>query len=310
MRKLVRRVVFGLLVLLALLGAVAALSWRSPAFYPAAALPPAPAAPLTAEQYAAVHEDFVRPYVVRCERATGGAVLLYGATHTKDPGDPQIADLRRRWAEFRPTVALVEGRPGAPLAALADPVARFGEGGAVLALARRDGLRFWTWEPTREAEVAAQLERFPAERVALFYVLRPYVSDLRHGKPADPEAAVEPYRRERTALPGLAGTLPSMAAIDAVWRRDFAGLPDWRDTSDADGWPGYLAALADRANAYRDEHFARVVAALAGRGERVFASAGSSHAVTLEPAVAALCGEPWAGTRLADGTRRAPAAGG
>lgn len=309
MRRFLRFLALACAALVLLVGVAALLSWRSPAFYPTATLPPTPAPPLTRAQYALVHEHFLRPYVVSCEQPDGGAALIFGAAHTEDPADPQIAEIRRRWHEFRPTVALVEGRPGAPLAALRDPVEQFGEGGLTLALARDADLPIWTWEPPRESELAAQLARFPKERVALFYVLRPYVSGLRHGKPADPDAAVEPDRAERTRWPGLEGTLPSIAAIDELWRRDFASLPDWRDTSDEYGWPGYLDEIARTSNEHRDEHFARVVADLAGRGERVFATAGSSHAVQLEPAVRALCGERYEGTLTGEGGRIDPRAG-
>jgi hypothetical protein len=174
--------------------------------------------------------------------------------------------------------------------ALRDAIAALGEGGEVLRLARAAGIPVWSWEMPRDAEVAAQLARFPRERVALFYVLRPYVSTRRFGRPADPEAEVEPVRKERTRLPGLEGTLPDVASIDAIWRRDFAGLPDWRDTSDERGWPGYLGEIANAANDLRDEHLARVLLDLAGRGERVFAVAGSSHAVRVEPPLRAACG--------------------
>jgi hypothetical protein len=271
---------------LLLVAAVFLWAWRSPPFYTEA--PPAvlPVPVLTMDEYDAVSQTHPRPYVVEAETSEGGgAVLLFGAEHTRDPDDPQLAALRSLWDRFAPTVCLVEGRLGFLLPGLMDPAAHYGEMGAAAALARRDGLPIYSWEPPREAEVARMLEAFPAERVALFYVLRPYVSGLRHGKPEDPEGYVEAYRRERTAWPGLEGTIPSVAALDRLWQRDFAGFPDWRDTSDAYGWPGYLAALSDRSNALRDEHLAAVILDLVRRGERVFAVAGSSHAVKLDGAL-------------------------
>jgi len=281
------------------------LSWPSPPFYELPAPVGLPAPVLTNEQYRAVHEHFVRPYVVECS-AEMGRVVLFGAAHTRDPRDRQLAEIERRFIELAPTVALVEGRPGAPFAALRDPVVQFGEMGAVLRLARKAGARIYSWEPSRAAEVAAQLERFPAERVALFYVLRPYVSERRFGRPDDSAARVEATRRERTRWKGLEGTLPSVAAVDELWRRDFAGLSDWRDTSDERGWPGYLQQIADASNEIRDEHFARVVIDLLARGERVFGVAGSSHAVKLEPALRAACGERFEGTLASDGRRLPP----
>jgi hypothetical protein len=137
------------------------------------------------------------------------------------------------------------------------------------------------------------LDSFPAERVALFYVLRPYFGELRFGRPADLEGYVEEYRRKRTRYPGLEGTLHSVAAIDSLWARDFAGLPTWRETSDEYGLPGYLQDLAARSNALRDEHLAAVLLDLVRGGHRVFAVAGSSHAVKLDRALrAALESEP------------------
>lgn len=288
MRRALRTSLVVLLALIALVAFGWATSWRSPAFYPLAESRALPAPVLTLAEYDAVHATFPRPYVVACT-AGDGRVILFGATHTRDARHPEIAELRRRFAELAPTVALVEGRPGGPFVALRDAIAVLGEGGEVMRLARAAGVPVWSWEMPREVEVAAQLARFHRERVALFYVLRPYVSERRFGRPADPDAGVESVRRERTRWPGLEGTLPDVAAIDAIWRRDFAGLPDWRDTSDERGWPGYLAEVSDAANDLRDEHFARVLLDLMGRGERVFAVAGSSHAVRLEPPLRAAC---------------------
>ncbi len=267
------------------------LSWRSPPFYELTQSPPLPAPILTQAQYDSVHAFFPRPYVLRCD--SGAAQLLvYGASHTRDRNDPQIADLRRQFVEFHPTVVLVEGRPGGPLAGLRDPVAQFGEMGEAVRLARRARCRIWTWEPSKEAEIAAQLTRFPPAHVAMFYVLRPYFGQVRFGKPADPAGFVEPFRKKRTRWKGLEGQLPSIAVIDSIWRQDLAGLPDWRETSDEYGWPGVLSDIAARSNAMRDEHLTQLLLELTGRGERVFAVAGSSHAVKIEPPLTAACGRP------------------
>src|SRR5918997_5056224 len=262
--------------------------WRSPPFYdaPGASLP---MPILSMAQYDSLSESHPRPYLVRAGNGSG-ALLLFGASHTRDPADPELARLRREWDTFRPTTALVEGRLGFLLPYVMDPVEEYGEMGAAAALARSNGVPLYSWEPRREWEIARMLDSFPAERVALFYVLRPYFSELRFGRPDDPEGYVEEYRRKRTRYPGLEGTLPSVAAIDSLWARDFAGLPDWRGTSDEHGLQGYLEDLAARSNALRDEHLAAVLLDLVRRGERVFAVAGSSHAVKLDHALQAAVG--------------------
>jgi hypothetical protein len=292
----------GLIGLVALV-IVALTAWRSPPFYQSDGdvdARPLLAPVMSDADYDAVHNTFPRPFVVAIERAPG-AVLLYGATHTRDPEHPEIADIRKRWESFRATVALVEGRLGFLLPGFMDPVKHLGEMGAVNALARRDGVKVYSWELPREREIALMLRSFPAERVALFYVLRPYFGQYRFGRPEKPDRFVEEHRAKRTQWPGLEGTLPSIAAIDAVWQRDFAGHPDWRDTSDEYGLPGYLGDLSSRSNAIRNEHLAHVILDLAGEGERVFAIAGSSHAVRLENTLRA---EPVAPVTPAEGVSR------
>jgi hypothetical protein len=258
-------------------------TWRSPPYYDA---PPValPVPILTTAEYDQVSETHARPYIVKVEGAPGGA-LLFGASHTRDTADPQLATIAREWSAFAPTVALVEGRLGFLFPGLMHPVEEYGEMGAVAALAKAGRLPLYSWEPKREWEIDRMLDSFPPERVALFYVLRPYFSQLRFGRPDDPDGFVEEFRSKRTRYPGLEGTLPSIAAIDSLWSRDFAGLPDWRETSDEYGLPGYLADLSARSNALRDEHLAAVIVALVRRGERVFAVAGSSHAVKLDAAL-------------------------
>jgi hypothetical protein len=88
------------------------------------------------------------------------------------------------------------------------------------------------------------------------------------------------------------GTVESVADIDGLWKRDVASQPDWRDVSDEQPLPGYLSEIADDANDARNRYLLRVTHALSARGERVFVIAGSSHAVSLEPAMSAVNRDP------------------
>lgn len=58
---------------------------------------------LTYKQYASIQHK--SPYILEF-KAGSGALLLYGAEHTGDPKNLQIADIERRWAAFQPTVAV------------------------------------------------------------------------------------------------------------------------------------------------------------------------------------------------------------
>ncbi|MBX3388983.1 MAG: hypothetical protein KF691_05960 [Phycisphaeraceae bacterium] len=259
-------------------------AWRSPARYQPDAATRLVVPIMSAVEYDRVLPSHARPFVFRA-RVAGGEALVFGAEHTKDPECKQIAEMRRLFKEFSPTVVLVEGRPGSPIAGLGDPVRQFGEAGMALSLARSSGIPTWSWEPTRDDETSAMLNRFPKERVALFYILRPYVSDLRHGKPADPDAALESNRASRVRWRGLENSFASVREIDRVWARDFRGLPDWRDTSDEFGWPGYLSEIAEASRDVRTEQMARCVLDLCAKGERVLVVCGSSHAVRAKSAI-------------------------
>lgn len=238
---------------------------------------------LTSDEYDEVFEAHPRPFVVEI-RDDRVQVLLYGASHTKDPADPQIADIESRWEEFRPTVALCESRLGILFPGLMDPLREFSEPGFVHRLARRDGIPTYTWEP-EPATVMEHLLALPfsREQVALRVKLGAYFSNRRFGRPAHPEAFVEDTLDDPGRWPGLEETLPTVAAIDEAWQRHFPGGPDWREVTDEVALPGFLDRIS--ANEARDEHFVRVIIDLARKGERVFAVAGSSHAVKLEPAL-------------------------
>lgn len=81
-------------------------------------------------------------------------------------------------------------------------------------------------------------------------------------------------------------SLVTVADIDTAWKRYFPDGPDWREVSDEYGLPGFLKDISS--NAARDEHFARVLIDLVQKGERVFAVAGFSHAVKLDPVLRAV----------------------
>lgn len=266
--------------------------WRSPAYYPDNGVIVLPVPVMTREEYDRVVNTHPRPHIVDITTPEG-ATLLYGSTHTRDPHDPQLADIKKYWDAFRPSVALIEGLGGFLIPGYMDPVEQFGESGAVYQWARRDGIPTYTWEPDRSAEVRLLVQQFPKEQVALFYSLRPYFGDVRFGKPADPDKRIESYIGDRTDYPEISGVLHSATDIDLIWKRDFPHLPDWRDTDDRFGFPpGYLTTISDQVGQLRDEHLARSVIDLVHKGQRVFVVAGSGHTVKLDATLRAALTPP------------------
>lgn len=258
-------------------------AWGRLTEYKPASVPASADLILNGPAYAQVIDTHERPYVFETTLASG-AVLVYGAEHTKDLGHPQVADIEARWADFRLTVALVESRLGTMFPQLMDPVRTFGEPGLVHALARRDGVKTYTWEPPNALLVRSALDQgLTREQAALRFHLGPYFSNMRHGRPKDPEAFVRDTFADRNRWEGIEGVFASISDLDRAWNREFPDGPDWRDVSDQFGLPGFLAGVD--LNLARDRHLVAIVHELVSRGERVFVVCGSSHAVKVRPAL-------------------------
>lgn len=255
--------------------------WRSPAYYAVNTEKDFEVPVMSMEEFSQ-SEDYQRPYIYHLKKGQGEVYVL-GIDHTKDKADHQIDSINKIWNKFKPDVALVEGRLGFLFEGIQDPVEVYGENGGTFALAKKDDVEVFTWEPERQVEVNLMLQKFPAKKVAFFYALRPYLSDFRHGKPANPDAKMQSLIESRTDYDGLRNQISSVAEVDSIWRADFPEEKDWRDSSDQYGWPeGYLSAMAGYSNIVRDIHMCSAVLELMEQGKKVFITMGSSHAFRIE----------------------------
>lgn len=214
-------------------------------------------------------------------------VAILGFSHTRDPKDPQFQSAQSVWADFRPTVVLVEGKPSGPLASIGS-IEKFGESGFVAAFARQKGLKHYTWDVPEDQMVASLVEHFPKEDVAMLITGNAYFSRFRFGKPADPDAELQSLIDKRGGYTELGGVIKTVADFDRLWKLRCRGAKDWRDTSDQFGLPEPLERVAQRSRQLRDCHLLESISNFSKRGERVLAAVGQSHAIRIEPALAHL----------------------
>lgn len=267
----------GIFLLLLFTGVI----WRSPGYYSAKSQRELRQPVMSMEDYSR-SGGHVRPYIYRLGNEKGEVYVL-GIDHTKDPEDRQIDSVEQAWKAFQPDVLLVEGRLGFLFSGLQDPVRIYGEGGKAVSLAKRDDVPFYTWEPHKQDEVKMMLQRFPAKQVAMFYSLRPYLSNFRFGKPDDPDATLKSYIDSRTDYEGIRSEISSIAEIDSIWNADFPQEKDWRDSTDEYGWPkGYLSKMAAYSNELRNIHMINTILEMVSEGKKVFITMGSSHAFRIE----------------------------
>ena len=274
--RLIGRIALGVLLALA---AVVTIGWVSRS--PAAPTYHPPALALegrlrTWEEHDEIVKTHGHPYVLKA-----GSLVFFGARHTSDRDDPQLAAIEKAWQEQKPTVALYEGRRRSyfvgPMFAIGDVT----ESRLVHQLARRDKVRMLSLEPAYEDEVRELLRKWTAQQVALFFFTRVYWSEA--GGKADEGLATD-LLAKRTDVEGLRGSLSNLADVDRVWKRDFKG--DWRTLAqEPEG--SYLGKIGDDSRQIRGEHMARTLIDLTRKGERVFAVVGSGHVIRTEPIIRA-----------------------
>jgi len=253
-------------------GTVYLLAWKSPDYF--IAKTHSKSSYLSFKNYKADHK---KPYIIEQKN-----LVIFGAEHTRNRKDVQIRLITDRWERLQPTVALVEGRLGFLLPQFMNPIEKLGEGGKVKELANRDNVPLYNWDLPKEEMAKRMQEKFSREQIALSQILNPYFSNMRFGKPANPESFVKPYLK-RAANVGLQAEIQSIADVDRIWKKYFPTI-DWRNVTDEYGLPGYLGEMMATSNDLRNQQLIDVVKELTAKGERVFVICGSSHAVCVEPA--------------------------
>lgn len=226
-----------------------------------------------------------RPYIYVVEsKKTKGAVLVFGAEHTFDPGHKQFPEMKENWDKFNPTLAMVEGNLDLILTWFFNPVKASGEGGYTQKMAKAKGIKIYSWEVGHDAEVDYVLERFDPIHIAVFYCLRPYQNKWSQFSKTEQDKKIESLISKRTNYKSLKGVITSVEQVDSIWRADFPDLPSWRSyRHPANGWPeGILQRIAVETNMVRDVNMCKSIIELVNKGERVFISMGSSHAPRIE----------------------------
>jgi hypothetical protein len=81
---------------------------------------------MTFDEYAKVSHGY--PYIVELKIGKG-ALLYFGARHNYDPKNAQVAQIKKLWKEFRPTVAYHESTGTSLSKTVDEAVSKSGESG-------------------------------------------------------------------------------------------------------------------------------------------------------------------------------------
>jgi len=220
-----------------------------------------------------------------------GRLTYVGARHSRDPADPQFAAIEADFRAAAPSVVFYEGPDRGVGADGPDTIMTRGESGYVRWLAARDGARVAPLEPSPVEQFARLTQRFPADQVELFFVLREAVRlrDREHLSPEALEGAVAALLSRLEALTGGAGIdLPftDLDGLRSAYATYWSDSSDWRAApaawfdplaDDAVTGGRFMATINAASSEVRNIHMYRALAQAARSGDRVFAVVGRNH---------------------------------
>jgi hypothetical protein len=248
---------------------------------------------LSYKGYAAIQHR--TPYILEF-KTSSGMLLFYGAEHTVDPTNPEIADIEARFAHFQPDVAYNEGGNPPTLEDVTNAVREYGEPGFVRSLAGRERVPVATFEPPFDDEVGYLLRANTPQQVKIFYALRQVTEERSRQASTSVDERINSWLSRYLPEHGLKCAPNNVTELGAACKRLFPELADWHQVPEE--WFGprksghYTNKLAVESGDFRNRYIFHLLVNRVKRGDHVFAVIGSSHVVMLEPALTKEFGQP------------------
>ena len=208
-----------------------------------------------------------------------------------DAGGEAVRLIRAQYQREPPEIVYVEGPAFEPKASLEDSVRAYGEAGALLFLARKDGLPVRTLDLPVRDEMSEVSARFGRDWALAFYGVRAIVQERARRQGAD----LSSFLTDKL-LPWLSKNVEternlSLDAYLSIIRGVAPELVDWSQVPQE--WFDHIVPKPRRvtnviAGFLVEARDRRMVERLAGDvrdGRRVLAAAGFSHVVMQEPAL-------------------------
>jgi hypothetical protein len=235
-----------------------------------------------------------RPYVLKFKKGNG-ELLYFGIGHVYKLDDPQIAELEKRFLEFRPTLVLNESGTPPALETAREAIEKYGEPGLMSFLAKKHNIPIKSLDAPRLDEIKYILGtgRWTLEQVMLFYILRRVPENNKKVNPQSPDAMVEEMLKTVVKTPGFENLPKTLTEFEASVKKHLPAIADWRkiDRKIFDPNPDlglFTNDIADASVNFRGRFMVKLLTAEVEKGERVFAVVGASHVVKQENALGRL----------------------
>ena len=234
--------------------------------------------------------DFAEPYIIRlCAKSGPGRVVYFGSRHTNQPTDSQIRMIEEEIEGLQPDLVLTESvLPDMTGLTRLEAITKFGEPNFAGWLARSKGIAVESVDPPRDVEVKGLLDAgYTVAQLKVFYTLRQVAQSQGTTLPVTIEEAVT-RRLQNLGSRGLPGKPETLDEFEAEIRKMLPELADWRTITREYFYPGrqnphhITNDIQTASNNIRDRYQAQRIAQFVNQGRKVFAIAGSSHAVIQE----------------------------
>jgi hypothetical protein len=215
------------------------------------------------------------------------AALLYlGTRHTFDPEDDQIEAIEKFLAEFRPTLVVVEGGDWPLAADKTQAIRKYGEFGFARFLAGQKNIRWKSFEPTLDDEMAEVLKQHTPTEAKLYYALR-LVPQWVATDSGNIEQNMAAFLAPEKSLANFGKHFPpdtkprTVAELAEVCQTQFPELKDWRKIgfqyTEIGKKTSVFHKVQKTSSAMRNRAIEAEIFAAMAKGERVMVLAGINH---------------------------------
>lgn len=241
--------------------------------------------------------DFDEPYVIHLN-SDSGELLYFGSSHSFNPDDTQFDKLSEEFMNFSPDVVYTEGFPE-DVSSLStnEAIQRFGEFGLTWKLASEADIEVFSLEPDRKSEVEyLRKNDWTDEQIILFYTLRQVSQSHQQQVDIDIDTLLPQYLASLKQRFGLNGP-ETIEKYAQVVDKLLPYVDNWKEIEQQYFYPGpqeperFTNRISTDSNQYRDQYHASLIVDAVKDSKKVFAIAGSAHAVMQEPALRALLSE-------------------
>ncbi len=249
---------------------------------------PPKSAPEPRDAVVALAEEIHRQGVTIIYKEKEHAALLYlGTQHTYKPDDEEVEPIEKFVAEFKPTLMVIEGGVWPLAENKTQAVRRYGELGFARFLAGKNNIKWKTFGPTIDVEMAEVLKAHSASDAKLYYALRMVPHWVAQESATSLEQKMSEFLSTEKSATNFGKAFPvdtrprTIAELTELCAATFPELPDWRKIGFSykqfGKKPTTFSAVQKTSRIIRSRVIEKEIMAAVEKGERVMVLSAAEY---------------------------------